>query len=88
VLENLERSILTPDRSAGQELLSSGQESTSYEDVSRVAATLYLEMKRCINARSLKAFREAILVAKEIIKKQQGRSPMIAKLAAFRNEQE
>jgi len=56
--------------------------------VSRVAATLYLEMKRCINARSLKAFREAILVAKEIIKKQQGRSPMIAKLAAFRNEQE
>ena len=40
-----------------------------YEEVSRVAATLYLEMKRCIKVGNLKAFREAVTVVREIIKR-------------------
>ena len=40
-----------------------------YEEVSRVAATLYLEMKRCIKVGNLKAFREAVTVVKEIIRR-------------------
>lgn len=47
-LEGIERSMLTPDQSAGQELLGSGTESNGFEEVSRVAATLYIEMKKCI----------------------------------------
>ena len=91
-LEQLERSIMTPDRSAGQELLSSGAESTGFEDVSRVAATLYTEMKRCIHARNIKAFREAVTIAKEIMLKQAGaqraqQDKLISKLSAFKNDQ-
>ena len=68
-LADIERSILTPDQSAGQELLSPGAESGSFEEISRVAATLYIEMKRCIKVRNLKAFREAVTVCKEILKR-------------------
>ena len=50
-----------------------------YEEVSRVAATLYLEMKRCIKVGNLKAFREAVTVVKEIIRRNDvpGRSQRI-----------
>ena len=51
-LADIERSILTPDQSAGQELLSPGAESGSFEEISRVAATLYIEMKKCIKQRN------------------------------------
>lgn len=34
-----------------------------------MAATLYLEMKRCIKVGNLKAFREAITVVKEILRR-------------------
>ena len=47
-------------------MLASGSEQ-SYEEVSRVAATLYLEMKRSIKISNLKTFREAVAVIKEII---------------------
>ena len=67
--ENLERSAFSPDRSAGQELLSQGQESSNFEDISRVATTLYEEMKKSIGTRNLNTFREAIAVAKEIVKR-------------------
>ena len=80
-LEQLERSIMTPDRSAGQELLSSGAESTGFEDVSRVAATLYLEMKKCVKARNLQTFNEAITIVNGMLS--QGKLPCTsAKLMA------
>ena len=37
---------------------------TGEEKVSGVAATIYLEMNRCIKVGNLKAFREAIAVSK------------------------
>ena len=50
------------------ELMSPASES-GFEEVSRVSATLYLEMKRCIDKGNLKAFREAVTVFKQIVKK-------------------
>ena len=67
--EGLERSIITPERSANQELLS--PESDAFEEVSRVAATIYLEMKKCMKVRNLQTFSEAIAVIREMLK--QGR---------------
>lgn len=52
-LGSLERSILSPDgNSTNLELMSPGSENP-FEEVSRVSATLYLEMKKCIKARNL-----------------------------------
>ena len=40
---------------------------SSGQDIKSVAATLYLEINRCIKVGNLKAFREAIAVVKEIV---------------------
>ena len=41
-----------PDNSQRQELLDQSAASNSLEEISRVAATLYLEMKKAIKARN------------------------------------
>ena len=64
-----DRSINTPDKSQKQELLSPESGSNAFEEVSRVAATLYLEMKRCLKTGNLKAFREACAIVREILKR-------------------
>ena len=52
---NYERSLVTPDQhSSVQELMS--PESQGFEEVSRVAATLYIEMKKSIKSRNLQDF--------------------------------
>lgn len=50
---SLQNSILSPDgNSTHIELMSPGSENP-FEEVSRVSATLYLEMKKCIKTRNL-----------------------------------
>ena len=56
----------SPDIS--NDLLTVGDGQTGEEKVSGVAATIYLEMTRCIKVGNLKAFREAITVSKEIVR--------------------
>ena len=49
---NYERSMISADQTR-MELLSPASSNNGYEEVSRVAATLYIEMKKCIKGRNL-----------------------------------
>jgi len=54
-------------------MVSPGGESSGFEEVSRVAATLYLEMKKCVKQRNLVTFNEAVMIAREMLR--QGKLP-------------
>lgn len=56
---------MTPQRQ--QDVVEESEQ--DFEKVNEAAATLYLEMNRCIKVGNLKAFREAIAVTKEIVKR-------------------
>jgi len=64
--------------------LNSGQENTS-ADLSRIAATLYMEMKKSINTKNLNSFREAITVAKEIMQRSRQRQ-IVERLASLKDD--
>ena len=57
---------MTPQR---QQDVANEESEQDFEKVNEAAATLYLEMNRCIKVGNLKAFREAIAVTKEIVKR-------------------
>ena len=76
----------TPDLSTNQDLLTAGEGKIGEEKVSGVAATIYLEMNRCIKVGNLKAFREAIAVSKQIIRSDELRG-FHGKLAEHRDSQ-
>ena len=60
---------MTPEQTSQRaELLSSAGSENGYEKVSGIAATLYLEMKKCIKARNMQTFSEAVAVIKEMLR--------------------
>ena len=48
--------------------MSSIHSENGFEKVSGVAATLYMEMKKCIKARNMQTFSEAVAVIKEMLR--------------------
>ena len=66
--------------------MTAGEGKTGEEKVSGVAATIYLEMNRCIKVGNLKAFREAITVSKQIIRSDELRG-FHGKLAEHKDSQ-